>query len=70
MGVDPLTLIQSVKDKFLDAGGILLEERGFQVAEVYDDSVQVRLCMSSLVMIDACMLTRGVKGTFFYANTL
>lgn len=70
MGVDPLTLIQSVKEKFLDAGGILLEERGFQVAEVYDDSVQVRLCMPSLVMSDACVLPRGVKDTFFDASAL
>ena len=41
-GVDPLTMIKDVKESFLKAGGVLLEEKGFQQAEVYDDAVRAR----------------------------
>jgi lycopene cyclase CruP len=41
LGVDPLTLIELVKESFLRNGGILLEQHAFQQAQVYDDGVVV-----------------------------
>ena len=41
LGVDPLTLIELVKQSFLRNGGILLEQHAFQQAQVYDDAVVV-----------------------------
>jgi lycopene cyclase CruP len=43
LGVDPLELIELVKDKFVGSGGVLLEQRGFTRADVFDDAVSLSL---------------------------
>jgi len=43
LGVDPLELIKLVKDKFVGSGGVLLEQRGFTRADVFDDAVSLSL---------------------------
>lgn len=47
LGVDPLTLIELVRDKFVSLGGVLLEERGFTSATIYSDAVSLALTVTS-----------------------
>ncbi len=42
IGVDPVYLLATLKDKFLAAGGKLLEQTGFDRATVYPDGVMLR----------------------------
>ncbi len=42
IGVDPVFLLATLKDKFLAAGGKLLEHTGFDRAEIYEDGVLVQ----------------------------
>jgi lycopene cyclase CruP len=42
IGVDPVFLIATLKEKFLAAGGKLLEQTGFDRAEIYTDGVRVQ----------------------------
>jgi lycopene cyclase CruP len=46
-GVLPRTLIAILKDKFLAAGGVLLEQTAFKSADVAGDGVRVRLLSGS-----------------------
>jgi lycopene cyclase CruP len=41
IGVDPVFLLETLKTKFLAAGGKLLEQTGFDRATIYPDGVQV-----------------------------
>lgn len=43
IGVDPIYLLEILKQKFLDAGGILLEKTAFKQAIAYDDGVAVEV---------------------------
>jgi lycopene cyclase CruP len=41
IGVDPVFLLATLKDKFLAAGGKLLEQTGFNRAEIYENGVLI-----------------------------
>ena len=43
IGIDPIYLLEVLKQKFLDAGGILFEQTGFKQATVYDNGISVEI---------------------------
>jgi lycopene cyclase CruP len=47
LGICPRALLQILKDRFLDAGGVLLEETSFRQAEVFDDGIRLRITPSA-----------------------
>jgi lycopene cyclase CruP len=46
IGVDPVYLLEVLKQKFLDAGGILLEKTAFKQAIAYADGVAVEVALT------------------------
>lgn len=46
IGVDPVYLLEVLKQKFLDAGGKLLEQTGFKQAIAYADGVSVEVALT------------------------
>eukprot|EP00884_Botryococcus_braunii_P016460 jgi/Botrbrau1/3498/Bobra.341_2s0028.1 len=48
LGVSPRLLIQQLKDRFLQAGGVILEDTSFISAEVHTDGVALRHCPVSV----------------------
>ncbi|MDJ0844928.1 FAD-dependent oxidoreductase [Crocosphaera sp.] len=48
IGVDPVFLLETLKHKFLEAGGILLENIPFNSGEIYDNGVLVNAGETSL----------------------
>jgi lycopene cyclase CruP len=56
IGVDPVYLLETLKQKFLEAGGILLEKTAFQRAEIGDSGVKLQVGEQTLncrLLIDA-----------------
>lgn len=56
IGVSPKLLLEKVKKKFLELGGILLEKKSFISADIYDDGIKIELdnqTISSRLLIDA-----------------
>jgi lycopene cyclase CruP len=56
IGVDPIFLLDTLKSKFLEAGGLLLEKTPFDSATVYPDGVLIKAGENSLktrLLIDA-----------------
>jgi lycopene cyclase CruP len=56
IGVDPVFLLENLKNKFLEAGGKLLENRAFQGAQIYPNGVSIDLGterFTSQLLIDA-----------------
>lgn len=56
IGVDPIVLLETLKAKFLQAGGVLIERAAFQSATVHPDGVAVKLDSRTLkarLLIDA-----------------
>ena len=43
IGIDPIYLLELLKQKFLNAGGILFEQTGFKQVTVYDNGVSVEV---------------------------
>lgn len=72
VGVDPVYLLDRLKDKFLQAGGTLLEQTSFQQAEVHPDGVRLQLDgdkppLTSRLLLDAMghfsPIARQMRGT-------
>ena len=56
LGVDPVYLLDTLKQKFLAAGGTLLEQTSFQNAEIHPDGVQITTdgqSLTSRLLLDA-----------------
>ena len=56
IGVDPVYLLSQLKQKFLQAGGILLENTAFKSATVHDDGIVVEVgeqTITTRLLIDA-----------------
>ena len=56
IGVDPVYLLETLKQKFLDAGGKLLEKTSFSAAIVHPDGISVRageVNLSASLLLDA-----------------
>ncbi|KPQ39257.1 MAG: lycopene cyclase CruP [Phormidium sp. OSCR] len=56
LGVDPVYLLETLKQKFLAAGGTLLEQTSFQNAEIHPDGVQITTdgqSLTSRLLLDA-----------------
>ncbi len=56
LGVDPVYLLATLKQRFLEAGGRLLEQTPFQSATVHPDGVQVRAgeaVLTARLLVDA-----------------
>lgn len=49
LGVSPLMLVEMAKQKFIGAGGVLLEGYEFKAADVYEDGVEVQLKLARQV---------------------
>ncbi len=60
IGVDPVYLLETLKQKFVNAGGILLENTAFQGAIIYENGVKLDLGKTSLT----CRLLLDAMGHF------
>jgi hypothetical protein len=56
LGVDPLSLIAMVKEAFLKAGGVLLEEHAFKQAQVTQAHglTYAHVCSRMITYVDVC----------------
>jgi hypothetical protein len=61
LGVDPLSLIAMVKEAFLKAGGVLLEEHAFKQAQV----TQAHVCSRMHTYAHVCSLMLTYAGVFW-----
>lgn len=56
IGVDPLALLESLKQRFLSLGGSLLEQSAFESATVHPDGVAVRVMAAPTQVIQTRLL--------------
>ena len=60
IGIDPVYLLETLKQKFINTGGILLENTNFQGATIYEEGVKLNLGENTLT----CRLLLDAMGHF------